>query len=65
VGKTERKNHFEGPGIDERMILDGSSGSGTWVYGLDRCGSGQGQVADNCACGNEPSDSIKCGELVN
>jgi len=40
VGKTEKKNHFEDPGIDERIILDGSSGSGTWGYGLDRSGSG-------------------------
>ena len=25
-----------------------------WVYGLDRAGSGYGQVADTCECGNEP-----------
>ena len=32
---------------------------GAGVYGLDRSGSGQGQVAGSCKCGNEPSDSIK------
>ena len=33
-------------------------------YGLDRAGSGQGQVAGTCECGNEPSGSIKCGEFL-
>jgi hypothetical protein len=28
VGKTKKKNHFEDLVIDERIILDGSSGSG-------------------------------------
>ena len=35
-----------------------------WGYGLDRAGSGQGQVAGICECGNEPSGSIKCGEFL-
>ena len=30
-----------------------------WGYGLDRGGSGQGQVAVTCNCVNEPSGSIK------
>ena len=30
-----------------------------WVSGLDWAGPGQGQVADACECGNEPSGSIK------
>ena len=30
-----------------------------WVCGLDWAGPGQGQVADACECGNEPSGSIK------
>ena len=33
-------------------------------YGLDRAGSGLGQVAGTCECGNEPSVSIKCGEFL-
>ena len=32
-------------------------------YGLDEAGSGQGQVADTCERGNEPSGSIKCREF--
>ena len=35
-----------------------------WGYGLDRAGSGQGQVEGTCECGNEPSCSIKCVEFV-
>jgi len=34
-------------------------------YGLDRAGSGQGQVTGICGeCGNEPSGFIKCGEFL-
>jgi hypothetical protein len=29
-----------------------------WGYGLDRYGSGSGQVSGCCECGNEPSGSI-------
>ena len=35
-----------------------------WGCGLDRAGAGQGQVAGNCECCNEPSGSIKCGEFL-
>ena len=35
-----------------------------WVYGLHWAGTGQGQVADSCECGNEPSGSVKCGETL-
>ena len=33
-------------------------------YGLDRGGSGKGQVAGTCECGNEHSGSIKCEEFL-
>jgi len=33
-------------------------------YGLDRAGSGYGQVAGTYECGNEPAGSIKCGEFL-
>jgi hypothetical protein len=33
-----------------------------WGCGLDQAGSGQGQVADTCERGNEPSGSVKCRE---
>ena len=40
--------------------------SGMWGggHGLDRSGSGSGQVAGTVKCGNEPSGSIKCGEFL-
>ena len=31
---------------------------------MDRPGSGQGQVAGCCECGNEPPGPIKCGEFL-
>jgi hypothetical protein len=33
-------------------------------YGLDRAGSGYGQMAGTCKRGNKPSSSIKCGECI-
>ena len=32
--------------------------------GLDRAGVGWEQVAGTCECGDEPSDSIKCGKFL-
>jgi hypothetical protein len=33
-------------------------------HGLDRSGSGQGDVVGCCDCGNELWDSMKCGEFL-
>jgi hypothetical protein len=35
-----------------------------WGHGLDQVGSGLGQVAGTCECGNEASGSIKCWEFL-
>jgi hypothetical protein len=35
-----------------------------WGCELDWAGSGYGQMAGACECGNEPSGSIKCGEFL-
>jgi len=35
-----------------------------WGLGLDLSGSGYGQLADTCDCGNEPPGSIKYGEFL-
>jgi hypothetical protein len=45
------------PGVNGRIILRCIFRK--WGYGLDRDGSGQGQVAGTCECGNEPSGSHK------
>jgi hypothetical protein len=39
-GNMREGNHLENPGIDGKIILRCISGSGMWVYGLDRAGSG-------------------------
>jgi len=31
---------------------------------MDRSGSREGQLASNCKCGNEPYDSLNCGEFL-
>ena len=35
-----------------------------WECGLDRAGSGLGQMADTCEFGNEPSGPIKFGKFL-
>jgi hypothetical protein len=35
VGKPEVREHLVNPGVDGRIMLDGSSGSKMWGYGLD------------------------------
>jgi len=56
-------NHLEDPGVDGRIILNCSFESGI-VRGLGSSGSGYGQVAGSCECGNESSDSINCREFL-
>jgi hypothetical protein len=35
VAKHEGRDHWGDLGVDGRIILNGSSGSGMWGYGLD------------------------------
>jgi len=60
-GNLRESDYLEDPGIDGRIIL-------RWLLrkwdGLDRCGSGFGQVTGTCECGNEPSGSTKYGEFL-
>ena len=62
VGK--QRDHLGDPGLDGRIILRWIVRE--WVVGhvLDRSGSGWGQVADTCECGDEPMGSIRCGEFL-
>jgi hypothetical protein len=61
-GSLREGDHLKDTSVDGRMILK-------WIleklfqgYGLDRPGSGQGQVAGSCECGNERLGYIKRGE---
>jgi hypothetical protein len=45
------------------FALHVTSRSAMGGHGLDRSGSGYGQVAGSCECGNEPSSSIHCGDF--
>jgi hypothetical protein len=35
-----------------------------WGQALGRSVSRQGEVAGSCECGNEPSDSVRCGKFL-
>jgi hypothetical protein len=63
-GNLRERDHLQNPGLNGRAILNGSSVSGLWGHGLDRSGSGQGQVAGTCKCSNELSGSIVCREFI-
>jgi len=39
-GNQRERDHLGDPSVDGRIILNRSSGSGIWGYGLDRAGSG-------------------------
>jgi hypothetical protein len=62
-GDLREGGHLKNPDVNGRIILK-------WIFeklgehGLDRSGSGYGQVAGCCECGNEPSVSIKCRKFL-
>jgi hypothetical protein len=63
-GKLKERNHWENPGVDERIILKWIFKKDDAGYGLDQAGSGETHVAGTVECGNEPSCFIKCGEFL-
>jgi hypothetical protein len=57
-------DHLEDKGVDGRVILK-------WIFekwdsGIDwiDLAEDRGRCRGCCECGNEPSDSIKCGEFL-
>jgi hypothetical protein len=54
VGKPEERR------IILKWIIQKCDGG----HGLDRCGSGYGQVVSCCERGNEPSVSVKCVKFL-
>ena len=65
VGKLERKRPLVRPRRrwKDNIKMDLQE-VGFGGYGLDRAGSGWGQVAGTCECVNVPSGFIKCGEFL-
>ena len=63
-GNLRDRDHLGDPGVDGRIILRWIFRKWDVGYGLDRAGSGQGQVAGCCECGNEHSGCIKCWEFL-
>jgi hypothetical protein len=63
-GNLRERDHLGYPVVDGRIILGWIFRSEMWRYGLDSVGSGWTQVAGNCKYGNDPSGSIKSGELL-
>ena len=53
------RDRLENRGIERRINLNCGV-----EYGLDRSGSGHGQVAGTFEYGNEPSGSVKRGEFL-
>ena len=52
------EGHLEEPAVDERITLK-------WFFEKwDLSGPEYEQVTYFCECGNDPSDSMKCGEIL-
>jgi hypothetical protein len=56
---------LQDPGTDGRIILKWIFKKWDGGHGLDLSGSGHGQIAGSCKCGNEHLGSIKCREFTN
>ena len=65
VVKTKRKRPLGKPKCRWEDNIKMDLQEMAWGHGLVLSGSGQGQVAGCCECGNEPSVSIQCGEFLN
>ena len=63
-GDLRERDHWRDAGADMRIILIRIFSELDVGYGLDRSGSGQGQMAGTFECSNEPWGTIKCGEFL-
>ena len=63
-GNLRERDYLQDPGVDVWITLDGTSGRGLLGHGMDGSGSGYGQLASICDCGNEPSGLTQFGELL-
>jgi len=60
---ARERDHLEGTVTYKEIILKWIFRKSDVGHGLDLSGSGYGQLAGSCECGNEPSGSIKCKEF--
>jgi len=51
-GNLRERGHLGDPGVDGRILLRWTCRKYDVEYGLDRAGSGWGQVLGTCECGN-------------
>ena len=63
-GNLRKRDHWGDPDVDGRIILRWIFGKWEGLWGLDRVGSGYGQVTETCEYANELLGSIKCGEIL-
>jgi hypothetical protein len=64
-GNLKEREHWGDPSVDGNVILRRIFRKWDVVgYGLDRAGTGQGQVTGTCECCNENSCSVKCGKFL-
>jgi hypothetical protein len=63
-GSLRRRDHLEDQGVEGRITLSGPSINRMGGRGMDLSGTDQGQVAGCCENGNEPSVSVKGGEIL-
>jgi len=64
VGKPEGKSPIGRPRRSWEDNIKMKIDDVGWGHGLDRCCSGQGQVAGTCECADKLPGSIKCGEFL-
>jgi hypothetical protein len=64
MGKLREEDHFIDSGVDGRIILKWILQKWNGVHGLDRPGSGKGQVANFFECGGETSGCINEGDFL-
>jgi hypothetical protein len=58
------RDHLEGTVVYREIILKLIFRKSDVGHELDLSGSGYGQVAGSCECGNEPSGSVKYEEFL-
>jgi hypothetical protein len=58
-GNLSVRDHLRDPGMDWKIIFIWMFIKSDWGYGVDRAGSGQGQVVNTCECSNKSSGFIK------